>query len=705
MTRVPLSRCLRIIAKGILGFALIAGLCWGALETMIAALPMPDLARADRLSASVLASDGRILKTYLSEDGVWRLRTTADDVPPYYLKMLLAYEDQRFFRHSGVDVLAALRAAYLLIRHGGVVSGASTLTMQTVRLLEKQPRGWWGKVRQVALALKLERKLGKREILSLYLTLVPFGGNIEGVRAASLQYFGVEPRRMSLSQAAMLVAIPQSPEHRKPRANGTAGIEARDWVLRRMEARGVISAASAAAAREEDASSQRGAYGFLAQHLSDRLHAQHPNATAIATFIDRRLQSQLETMSGDFIARQPDPANIAVLVVRRRDMAVIGYVGGAAYYDAHRAGMFDLVRAVRSPGSALKPLIYGLAFEDLIVHPNTIVVDDMARYAGYTPENFDRIYRGELLVRDALIQSVNTVAVMLLDRVGPERFINRMRASGIAVDLPDARVQPGLAVALGGLGINLENLAALYAGIANGGSVQPLRLWNGTRRAANPPLLSRAAAWAVADILADAPPARGRGALRAQDNGRRVAYKTGTSYGYKDAWAVGFDADHVVAVWVGRPDGIGRPGETGALTAVPLMQGIFDLLPRPEHDVAADRPRESILTRTADLPQRLRRYSPRQPLFGGTAISRKLEIRFPANDSTVKLARNGERFAPLALSASGGRPPLRWYVDGHLLDDHVAAGRITWRPEGRGQVEFIVIDADGHKASSSVWLD
>jgi penicillin-binding protein 1C len=294
---------------------------------------------------------------------------------------------------------------------------------------------------------------------------------------------------------------------------------------------------------------------------------------------------------------------------------------------------------------------------------------------------------------------------MLLDLVGADRFVSRVKMSGIALDLPEPRGATGLAIALGGLGMTLENLTKLYAGIANGGHVRALRYAASAPDDDGQPLMTPEAAWAVADVLADMPPARGRAVLRARDGGRRVAYKTGTSYGYKDAWSVGFDADHTVAVWIGRPDGIGRGGETGATSAVPVMHRVFELLPAPEHDVAAERPLNSVLAQTSDLPERLRRYTSREVHTGHPAMSRPFEIRFPVNGSTIRLTRGEHPLSPLTLWASGGRPPFRWYVDGRSLTDQTSDSRITWTPDGRGQVEFTVIDANGRKAASTAWLD
>jgi penicillin-binding protein 1C len=690
-------------AKGLklaAAIAIFGSLGFLALEACIYLVPLPDTSRAKNLSTTVAAEDGRILKVFLSNDAHWRFAATPADAPRHYLEMLLAYEDKRFYSHQGVDELAVIRAAGQFIRYREAISGASTLSMQVVRLLEKPEPGIVGKIRQALQAVKLERSRDKRTILSLYLTLAPFGGNLEGIKAASLYYFGVEPKQLSLGQSALLVALPQSPEKRRPRLGRSDSRDARDRVLRRMADRGVISNDALAEALSEPVLTGQ-PHVQMAHHLAERLRTGVPAGGSIRTLISKPLQAHVEALAASQFDHLPDAANIAILVVRRRDMAARAYVGGGNYFAADRAGMLDLVRAVRSPGSALKPLVYGMAFEELIVHPQTIVQDEPIRIRGYAPENFDRKYRGEITIRNALVQSLNTIVVRLLNDISPEKFIDRMRMNGVSVEMPDSRQSPGLAVGLGGLGISLENIATLYAAIGNTGSTRPIRFTMDAPLPATKRMIAPDAAWAVTDVLADVPPPAGRIGPRSRDGGRRIAHKTGTSYGFKDAWSIGYDLDHVVAVWVGRPDAIGRPGQTGAATAVPVMFKVFDLLPIPERDVAFDRPRDSVLAAAFDIPDRLQRYESMQP-----QSANRIEIRFPLNDTTVNLVRDGENFQPLTFTVNGGKLPMRWIVDGKALDAAGHSSRtIRWEPLGRGQIDVVVIDANGSKAESTAWLN
>ncbi len=683
--------------------ALLCLLAYAAFELSLAALPQPSLERAANTSTLVLAEDGRILRSYLTADGKWRLKSTPQDLPDHYLRMLLAYEDKRFFEHGGVDPLASLRAAIQFLRHGRSMSGASTITMQTVRLAGERESGVIGKLRQAMLAIKLERAFDKQTILSAYLTLAPFGGNIEGARAAALQYYGKDLRALSIAEAAYLVALPQSPERRRPGSAGTAAKAGRDHVLQRLAQAKVLGAEESARAAAEPVPPARGRYATMARHLGDRLRAGAPAQRVFQTLIDYQLQRRLEILAKSVVARQADSANIALVVLRNSDMAVRAYIGGADYFDPSRAGMYDLVRGVRSPGSALKPFIYGLAFEDLVVHPQTIVTDDVLRINGYAPTNFDNLYRGDLSVREALVESVNTVAVMLLQAVGPDRFLGRLRSAGVRLEVPEAEKAPGLAIALGGLGISLDQLTALYASLANRGLLRSPRYTKEQAGTAHR-FLNGAAAWAVADCLADALPASDAIGLRTRDGGRRVAFKTGTSYGFRDAWAAGFDSHHTVGVWMGRPDGSGRPGETGSAAAVPIMMQTFDLLAVPDHDVAAERPAGSILASQGKLPSRLQRYR-RNVAVAAAEGSPPLQITFPLSDSTITLERAGADYSPFTVLAAGGEPPFRWLVDGREVGNGPGGDRLVWHPRAKGQIEFTVIDAKGRAAASSVWLD
>jgi penicillin-binding protein 1C len=662
-------------------------------------LPSPALTRSEQLSALVLAHDGTILRGFLSADGKWRLPTTVSSVDPLYRRMLIASEDRRFESHFGVDPLAVLRAAGQWIAHGHVVSGASTLTMQAVRLLERRSRTLGAKIAESGEALALERRLGKEEILGLYLTLAPFGGNLEGVRAASLAYFGKEPTHLTASEAALLVAIPRSPERFRPDRHPEAARRARDEVLRHMEADGIISTQTLIEASAEPVPDARLALPFHALHLAKALHDGATRQSVWRTTIDPMLQDQVEALLRREATALDPQASLAALVVDNRTRQIIAYVGNADFLSGRRRGTIDMARAIRSPGSALKPFIYAMAFDRLIVHPETILDDQPRHFGDYAPGDFDGLFHGEVTAREALQYSLNVPAVAVLERLGPARFVAALAAAGIRLKLPHPTSEPGLAIALGGDGISLFDLTTLYVALSHDGTVAPLQVTADQPEGQKTAIFGPVAAWYVNDILMSAPPPPGM--LPADTRrARRLAFKTGTSYGFRDAWAVGYDADVTIAVWTGRPDGTPVPGITGRTAAAPVVFKIADLLELPS---VASRPKPppagALLVARRYLPPGLQRLDPGQ----AERVVRDVggpKIVYPPDGSTVEW--HGEE---VPLEAAGGSAPLRWLADGKPLPQSQPCRTLFWNPPGVGFTQLTVIDAAGRSAHATVRLE
>jgi penicillin-binding protein 1C len=669
----------------------------------------PDLAKLADRSTLVTDAEGRLLTPFTTDDGKWRLPVTVGEVDARYLRMLVAYEDKRFERHPGVDPLALARALVQWARAGRVVSGASTLTMQTVRLLEPRPRTIGAKMVEMARALQLEWRYDKETILGIYLTLAPFGGNLEGVRAASLFYFGKEPDRLTDAEAALLVALPQSPERLRPDRDAVAARAARDRVIARLAVAGLLGDREADEAAAQPVPTQRRQAPRLAPHLAERLHRAGPGQAVIPTGIDAGLQIQLEALARRRQLRLERGATIALLVVENEGRKVRSYIGSGDYFDQARLGQNDMVQAIRSPGSTLKPFVYGLAFDDLIVHPETIVVDRPMRFGDYAPENFDRHYRGELTAREALQLSLNLPVVALLNRMGPMRLVGTLESAGTPLRLPDAVTAPGLPIVLGGAGISLADLVTLYAGLADGGTVRPLRYSEADPAGDPVAIMQPAAAWYVTRILVDMPPPPGMLASRNRKAGRPIAYKTGTSYGFRDAWAIGYDEAYTVGVWVGRPDGTFSPGRMGRDAAAPVLFEVFDMLPRTQGGrsvaFAARPPAGAILASNADLPSPLRRFDP-----GPSALDAVLaagdgpQIAFPADGATVDLTPGNATLEPLLLRADGGRMPLLWLVNGNPVASSPFKRQAQVLPDGAGAARITVIDRTGASSSVEVWI-
>nr|WP_245257549.1 penicillin-binding protein 1C [Methylocapsa acidiphila] len=664
-----------------------------------------DLAAAARGSTIIVDRGGRLLRAFTTEDGRWRLPVAARDVDPRFLATLIAYEDRRFADHRGVDFLALGRAAAQLVDHGRIVSGGSTLTMQVARLLEpRAEKSVSAKLAQMVRALEIEERIGKAGVVDLYLTLAPYGGNIEGARAASLAYFGHEPKRLSIAEAALLAALPQSPETRRPDRFPIAARAARNHVLDRVFQRGLITRAERDAAAREPVPEARKPFPFLAPHAAEAALLRAPERRIHRLTLDAKLQASLEALAQQSVPTLGPKVSAAILVVDNRSGEIRAHVGAADYFSQERAGAIDMTEAIRSPGSALKPFIYALAFESGIAHPETILEDRPRRYGSYAPENFDLSFQGAVTARRALQMSLNLPAIELLAEIGPARFLARLRNAGAEIAL-SAEAAPGLAVGLGGVGIKLRDLAMLYAGLARGGGA-PSLTETAPRGAGAPAEIRRisepVASWYVADILRGAPPP-----LNAPAG--RIAYKTGTSYGYRDAFAVGFDKAHTIAVWVGRPDNGAVPGLIGRQVAAPIL---FDAFARlgGAHEVQPAPP-GALIARSAQLPPPLRHLRKDAPKTSAASSIPQLRIAFPPDGARVDLglARRGPEASAqdvrLALKAEGGAPPLTWIVNGAPIGAPDLRRQASWTPDGAGFARVSVMDAKGSTDSVLVRIE
>jgi penicillin-binding protein 1C len=675
--------------------AWIAAAIAGGIAGLFQAFGPAPLGRDLKVSTLVLDRKGKLLRAYLTSEGRWRLPATKSQVDPRYLDPLLAYEDKRFYHHRGVDPLALARAAFQLGTHGRIVSGGSTITMQVARLLEpRQQRSLDVKLRQAVRALQLEQALSKDEILGLYLTLAPYGGNLEGIRAASLAYFGKEPRRLTLGEAALLVSLPQSPEVRRPDRFPAAAKRARDRVLDRIANPGLFSNAEIARAKKEPVPDARKPMPLLAPHAADQATSASPNERVLQLTIDAALQRTLENLAHDRAVALGQAMSVAIVVVDNTSGEVLARVASPDYFDELRAGQVDLTEAVRSPGSALKPFIYGLGFEDGLINPDTLIEDRPVRYGGYHPENFDLTFQGTVTVRRALQLSLNVPAVAVLQEVGPNRLITRLSEAGATLVLPKTEA-PGLALGLGGVGVRLTDLTMLYAGLARQGTVAPL-----VERLGAPPLppkrlIEPVAAWYVGNVLIGTPPPENAA-------GGCIAFKTGTSYGYRDAWAVGFDGKYTIGVWAGRPDGAPVPGLAGRVTAAPIL---FDAFARfgQQFEPLPPAPKGVLIASTAKLPPPLQRFASREA--AGEAMGPKVHIVFPPDGASLELsAAPGAAPDPIAIKIAGGTPPLNVLLNGIPLPAKKSARALFFEPDGPGFVRLTVTDATGAADSVVVRL-
>lgn len=647
-----------------IGRLVVAALALAAIATPFAldrAFP-PDLTRLNAAGVEVLDREGRALSVLPAPGGFWRLRTAPADVAPQLVDLLIASEDRRFRSHPGIDPLALLRAAAQWIRAGRVVSGGSTLTMQAARLLESRPRTLRSKVIEIFRAFQLEARFSKDEILGIWLTLAPQGGNIEGIRAGSLAWFGRPATQLDTAESALLVALARRPNALRPDRHPAAARAARNNVLAR---RGGPAAGLSAADRDLALASampdRRRPMPRLAPHLAREMAR---GATGHVTLtLDAALQRATEDLATEMFATLPDRVSLAIVVADIESREVRALVGGA-WGSESRAGALDLTRAVRSPGSALKPFLYAMAFQRGIVQPGTLIADLPRHFGAYAPENFSRDFAGRVTAADALRMSLNLPAVALLDQIGPLRFASALKVAGAAPRLPRG-AEPALPLALGGAGTTLRDLTALYATIGDHGRAMPLRVTPGANPEAEQ-AVERRAADTVAAILVQTFPGGGPAG---------VAWKTGTSWGGRDSWAIGFNGRHVAGVWVGRPDGTAMPGSTGRHAALPVLARVFSLLP------------EAPLARL-----RVMADAPRQQ-----APADRLRLLFPPRGAA--LADGG---GPVTLRAAGGRRPLSFMVDGAPVPHEAARREAAWEPPGPGFYRITVLDAEGAAASANI---
>jgi penicillin-binding protein 1C len=583
----------RLLAGFVLLLLLLLGLDW--------AFPVPP---APQYSPLVLAADGSVLHAYLNPTQKWRMKTELREITPVLRAAIIEKEDRWFRWHFGVNPGALVQAAGRNVFGTGRTTGASTITMQVARLLEPKERTFPNKLLEMARAVQLEAHYSKDEILQLYLNLVPYGGNVEGVKSAALLYFQQTPDYLSLAQTVTLAIIPNRPRGLVLGKNNAAVLRERNRWLRRFGAAGLFPAQDVADALLEPLDVQRHPAPTLAPHLSRRLVRQFPHAAIIRSSLQRSKQSKAEDLTLGYVRRLRELGitQAAVLVVSNRTRQVEAYVGSADFRDFASQGQNDGVVAVRSPGSTLKPFLYALAMDQGLVTPKLLLPDVPTNFQGYRPENFDKHCNGEVTLERALAYSLNIPAVRVLNQLGVPAFTDKLQQAGFQ-NVKRNRPQLGLSSILGGCGASLEELTGLYVTLANGGRYAKLRFASPPgplsgregepddfepRRRGSPSLLERgpggealiseSAAFLTTDILSQL--TRPDLPLGAASSMRlpKVAWKTGTSYGRRDAWSIGYNRQYTIGVWLGNFSGQGSPALTGADVATPLLFDLFNAL-------------------------------------------------------------------------------------------------------------------------------
>lgn len=547
-------------------------------------------------STIVYSNDGEIIHGFLSSDDKWRIRADYNEISGDLSEAIVFKEDKYFWYHPGINLISVVRAFWNNTITGRRTSGASTITMQVARMLNPDNRTLKAKFRESYRALQLEWHYSKKDILTLYLNLLPYGGNIEGVKTASLMYFGQEPKELSAAQTVMLTVIPNNPNVLMPK-NRSRLFNNRNYWLLQMGKAGIFTKEEVDDALLENFGSTRYPISQYAPHLSNRLFLStlksnrnytKNNSIIIPSIPDRiystldlSIQSKVESSISNYIRtlRSLQITNAAVLVLNNRTMEVKAYAGSAGFNETQFSGQVDGVRALRSPGSALKPALYMLAFDKGYVSPKTIVTDVPVNFNGYRPENYDESYRGKVSIEQALALSLNVPAVELLDKIGIND-LNLLLANAGFNWITKNKRKTGLSLILGGCGTTLEEMTALYASFANKGIWKPLiySKEKGDEKSQKIILGSPGSTYMITEILTSLKRPDLPNEYREAADLPRIAWKTGTSYGRRDAWAIGYNADYTVGVWTGNFDGRGVPELNGSDCAVPLLFMIFNQL-------------------------------------------------------------------------------------------------------------------------------
>jgi len=533
-------------------------------------------------STAVYDRHGDLLRIYTSEDqgGMLRLAVRYDELPEHLVAGLTSFEDRRFFQHFGLDPIALLRAVVSNVRAGRVVSGASTITMQVARMLDRKPRTLRAKISEVIRAFQLEWTYSKSEILELYFNLAPYGGNIEGVAAASEIYFGKSVSHLSVDEAATLVAIPNQPNRLRPDKNINALKIRRNTVLQRMKRNKRITQEEYQSAIQLPIHARRRILPMKAPHFTEWLKSMRPGQRIYST-LDYSVQRRVERMLSEHLRQydQDQISNGAVIVLDNERSEIVAYVGSNDFSNQRESGQVDGVRSLRSPGSTLKPFIYALAFESGIIGKTTLLKDIPLNFPDWSPENFDGEFQGLVPADLALTSSLNIPPIYLLQKYGLDRFLSFLESAGISsVDNSSGRF--GLSAILGGCEVRLLELAGAYAMLARGGKYQSPQMFLESEKTITKTkqLITEEAAYLTSDILTNVVRPDFPELWKDMASAGKVSWKTGTSYARRDAWSIGYNQKYTVGVWLGNFDGRGAPELVGGRTAGPLLFKFFDSL-------------------------------------------------------------------------------------------------------------------------------
>ncbi len=654
----------------------------------------------------LLDRNGMPLRIALGEDDQDCRPVHYTAISPWAVSALIAAEDKRFERHHGIDPLAIVRAATQNFTRRRRVSGASTISTQVIRLSEPRPRTFTTKIIETFKAFNMELALDKPAIIEQHLNRAPFGGNLTGIEAAGRVYFDKSAGDLTLAEAAMLAGLPQSPSRLRPDRHPQAAHRRMLYVLDRMLAAGFITAEQYTSAMLQPLEARPHPRPFRAPHFSDLILKHYPDSTGnLRTTLDTDLQSMTEnTMAKHMPVLRGQGINSAAIVILEVETgAVRALTGSPDYFDNRQAGMVNGALAERSPGSALKPLIYAMALDQGIITPGYVIDDSPMLLRDTAPSNFDNSFRGAVSVREALVLSLNIPALKVTAMVGLRDTIDRLRELGLAT-LSRPAEQYGLNLALGGGEVTLLDLANAYACLARGGTYRPYRLLEEERElTSDRKLLSAEAAFMIADMLGGQERSADIFGHIADAELPRVAWKTGTSSGFRDAWTIAWNPEYVVGVWLGNHDGSGSPSLIGAKSAAPLAGELFRQITRGA-SAAWFQPPQGLQNRElADGSQEwhIPGISARQQDI--QVQPEQLRIASPVNGSEFRLIDSPHIDQTITLQASGAavNDVLHWFANGIYIGRTQAEQPLRWQLQP-GEWIFICSTATGKRICSTI---
>jgi penicillin-binding protein 1C len=536
--------------------------------------PLPD-----KIEYSTIITDSRneVINAYLTSDQKWRMKTELNEISPLLKKTIIAKEDRYFYSHPGINPVAIARAFFKNIFRMRITSGASTITMQVARALEHRKRNFGNKIIETFRAFQLELKYSKNEILQMYLNLVPYGGNIEGVKSASILYFNKNPDHLSLAEITALSIIPNRPSSLVMGKNNNLIVQERNKWLKKFAAEKVFTQKEIEDALAEPLMASRGTIPHYLPHLSYKLKQR--GSEIVHTNIIMNTQMKTEKLVEDYVRtlRLKNIKNAAVVVIDNRTHKIITYVGSSDFQDTTDGGQVNGAAAVREPGSTLKPLLYGLCMDEGLETPKMVITDVGVNYAGYAPENYDKKFNGYVTVEYALEHSLNIPAVKSLQLLGKDKLIQKLAACNFKQIKKD-QGKLGLSMILGGCGASLEELTGLFSAFANGGIYVSPAYTQADTNFVKTRLISAAANYMITDILSRVNRPDFPLNWQATEHMPKIAWKTGTSYGRRDAWSIGYNKNYTIGVWVGNFSGTGVADLSGANVATPLLFKIFNTI-------------------------------------------------------------------------------------------------------------------------------